>query len=303
MIAIVCVLDTLNLAFGMNLLYCYIRELLGDIQATSRVLWSLKALATTQVFLILFVHLYYLRQMWLFSSNSILLSKRYRIAAQIFVITVGIFAIAVAAIFLGYLPRIDVVYGFSPGFEYIIYLAFGTVAVVDCSIAAAMCVILYKCSSWIVVGISRSESVLESLIQYFVGTGLLTSFSAIMVIILYVARTHTLLYLVIEFSVTRLYANSILAMFNARHTLAERMNQTIDVRMPHGLLSKEPESTGTRFGWHGHLATSPTSATRYSPAGDSSRYTPGAGSHKQEASGEGKLGEGHEGEALAISVA
>jgi NADH:ubiquinone oxidoreductase subunit K len=68
-------------------------------------------------------------------------------------------------------PRIDVVYGFSPGLEvrytifidsmshhfgqYILYLAFGTVAVVDCSIAAAMCVILYKCSSGIVTGIAR----------------------------------------------------------------------------------------------------------------------------------------------------
>jgi hypothetical protein len=81
----------------MNMLYCYIRELLGDTEAGSRVIWSLKALAITQVFLILLVHFYYLRQMWLFSRNSYLFRKRCRIAAQVFVITVGIFAIAVAA--------------------------------------------------------------------------------------------------------------------------------------------------------------------------------------------------------------
>jgi hypothetical protein len=39
--------------------------------------------------------------------------------------------------------------------QYILYLGFGTVAVVDCSIAAAMCVILYKCSAGFVTGISR----------------------------------------------------------------------------------------------------------------------------------------------------
>jgi hypothetical protein len=33
------VLDTLNLVFGMNMLYCYIRELLGDTEAGSRVIW------------------------------------------------------------------------------------------------------------------------------------------------------------------------------------------------------------------------------------------------------------------------
>jgi hypothetical protein len=182
-----------------------------------------------------------------------------------------------------YLGQIDVVYGFSPGFEYILYLAFGTVAVVDCSIAAAMCVILYSCSSVVIMGIGRTESVLESLIQYFVGTGLLTSFSAIMVIILYVAQPHTLLYLAVELSVTRLYANSLLAMFNARHSLSERMNQTVEFHMPRNLSSEEPKMPS--FGWHRQVATSPTSATRYSPE-VSSRYTPGASSHKQEGSAE-----------------
>lgn len=59
--------------------------------------------------------------------------------------------------------------------------------------------------------------------------------------------------------------------------------------MPRDILSKEPESAGSRFGWQGQLATSPTSATRYSPGGESSRNTPVAGSHKQMASEEGKL--------------
>ena len=58
--------------------------------------------------------------------------------------------------------------------------------------------------------------------------------------------------------------------------------------MPRDVLSKEPES-GSRFGWQGQLGTSPTSATRYSPGGESSRNTPIAGSHKQKVSGEGKL--------------
>ena len=64
------------------------------------------------------------------------------------------------------------------------------------------------------------------------------------------------------------------------------MSQTVELHIPHNLLSTEGES---HFNWHGQLATYPTSATRYSPEGESSRYTPGFGSHKQEISVEGKL--------------
>jgi len=39
--------------------------------------------------------------------------------------------------------------------QYILYLGFGTTALVDCSIAGAMCVILYKCSSGVNTGIAR----------------------------------------------------------------------------------------------------------------------------------------------------
>ena len=52
------------------------------------------------------------------------------------------------------------------------------------------------------------------------------------------------------------------------------MNQTIELQFPPNVLSKEPESSlGIHF--------SPASETRYSPAGESTRYTPGAGSHRQ----------------------
>ena len=61
----------------------------------------------------------------------------------------------------------------------------------------------------------------------------------------------------------------------------------MELHIPRNITSTGPESSG--FGWHGQINTSPTSATRYSPAGESSKYTTGAGSHKQETSGEGEL--------------
>jgi hypothetical protein len=87
-----------------------------------------------------------------------------------------------------------------------------------------------------------------------------------------------------KFSFT-FFSDHVFSRFNARHSLSERMNQTVEFHMPRNLSSEEPKMPS--FGWHRQVATSPTSATRYSPE-VSSRYTPGASSHKQEGSAEGK---------------
>ncbi|KAF8970628.1 hypothetical protein BDZ97DRAFT_1790195 [Flammula alnicola] len=209
MIGVVCLLDTLHLVFSMYLVYSLVIQLLGYSVAGPHVLWSLKALGSVQVVLIVLVQGFYLFQIWRLSSN-LLLAKTFTRAAQLFVIVIALFALAVAVIFTSQLQKIDVINGFSQNFEYIVYLGFGATAIVDCSIAVAMCLLLHKSSA----GTIKSETVLESLIQYFIGSGLMTSLAAILCIILYVAQPNTLLYLGMELSVTRLYANSLLAMYD-----------------------------------------------------------------------------------------
>ncbi|KAF4612444.1 hypothetical protein D9613_003975 [Agrocybe pediades] len=101
-----------------------------------------------------------------------------------------------------------------------------------------MCLILHAMGSGTE---SRSESVLETIIQYFIGSGLLTSLAAIMCIVLYVAQPNTLIYLGLELSVTRLYANSVLAMSNARKGLHQRLNETVELKFPSNMFFGEPD--------------------------------------------------------------
>ncbi|KAJ3515210.1 hypothetical protein NLJ89_g1910 [Agrocybe chaxingu] len=242
-IAIVCLLDASHLVFSMYMVYSFIIQLLGYSEAEVKVLWSLKALATTQTILIVFVQGYYLSQIWRF--------------------------------FLSQLQKVVDILSFSSGFEYVVYLGFGTTALIDCAIAVAMCLLLHKSSA----GTLRSETVLESLIQYFIGTGLLTSFAAIMVIVLYIARPRTLLYLGMEFSVTRLYANSILAMFNARQRLRGRFDESIEIKLPSNVFFGEPDSMaqsliGTPFSPGSETKYSPHSESKYSPNTESTRFSP-----------------------------
>ncbi|KAF8188634.1 hypothetical protein BJ912DRAFT_390173 [Pholiota molesta] len=186
----VCLLDALHLAFSMYLVYSLVLNLLGYAAAGPHVVWSLKAMGSVQVVLIVLVQGFYLSQIWRLSGN-LLLAKKFSLIVQIFVVFMALFALAVGAIFLSQLQRINVIYGFDTSFEYIVYLGFGATAIIDCATASAMCLLLHKSSA----GTIKSETVLETLIQYFIGSGLLTSFAAILCIILYVAQPDTLLYL------------------------------------------------------------------------------------------------------------
>jgi len=258
-IGLVCLLDTLHLVCSMYLTYSFIIEMLGVSHAALNVLWALKALGSVQTIMIVLVQGFYLSQIWRLSGN-LLLARTFSLAIQIFVVVVALFAFAVAIIFFTQLQKIDVVHSFSSGFEYMVYLGFGSTALVDCAIAAAMCLLLHRSS----VGTIKCETVLESLIQYFVGSGLLTSFAAIMGIVLYVAQPNTLLYLGVEFSVARLYANSLLAMSNARGQLRKRLDETIELGFPNNLFFSEPDQmTHQSASLIGSNPFSPGAETKY----------------------------------------
>ncbi|KAF9033628.1 hypothetical protein BJ165DRAFT_1515309 [Panaeolus papilionaceus] len=245
-IALVVLLDTLHLVFSMYMVYALILQAIGLERFGGDVLWSLKALGSTQTVFIVFVQGFYLWQIWRFATNTgnILLSRAFKLAVQIFVGFVSFFALGIAVVFMIQLQKLQSILSLSEGFEYVVYLGFGATALVDCAIATAMCLVLYKSSG----GTARGESVLDSLIKYFIATGLLTSFAAIMCIVLYVAEPRTLLYLGMEFSVTRLYANSVLAMFNGRQSLRDKMSQPFDIQIPSGLLFGEPDSSRSGSG-------------------------------------------------------
>ncbi|KAF8900152.1 hypothetical protein CPB84DRAFT_1847404 [Gymnopilus junonius] len=264
-IAIVCLLDTIHLIFSMYLVYTLILQLVGYPFAGPTTL-SLKALGSAQTFLILFVQGFYLSQIWKLSENLQFLTRRFSHAVhqrQFFVIFIAVFAIAVAVVFLSQLQKINSAFSFAAGFEYVVYLGFGATAVIDCAIAAAMCLMLNKGNGGL-----KTESIVESLIQYFIGSGLITSFAAILCITLYVAQPNTLLYLGMELSVTRLYANSVLAMFNARSRLRKRLNESVDLNhVPSFIHFRHPESTPQTIS-----LLSPTASSPFSP-GQETKYS------------------------------
>jgi len=144
------------------------------------------------------------------------------------VLTVLLYALSVAAVFLVHLEKVTTILSFSGNFQNIIYLGLGSTASIDCGIAAIMSAVLHHSSR---MTSKRSIELIKSLVVYFVGTGFLTAIAAVLAMSLYIARPNTLLYLSIEFSIIRLYVNAILALFNSKSRLQKKMDDSVELRI------------------------------------------------------------------------
>ncbi|KAJ3513864.1 hypothetical protein NMY22_g14916 [Coprinellus aureogranulatus] len=242
------------------MLFNFLLAISGNPHHVPWVIWSLKAMGSVQVFFVLYVQGMYLHKMWMYINKNrdgpSLLSSRFRRWLKAYVVLLAVLAVGKNPVtdrripklticsysrcwlFLVELQKINDISNFSMEFTYVIYVGFGTACLVDLGIAVAMCLMLYKSSG----GITRkSNLIVTKLIQYIVGTGLLTSLGALMCMVLYIAKPISLLYLGVEYSMTRLYAISILAHYNSQNRLREQWNEPAEVKGKSLLYFNDPE--------------------------------------------------------------
>jgi len=104
------------------------------------------------------------------------------------------------------------------------FLALVTASVVDILIAASLCFTLARLRT----GFERTDSMIKSLMLYVINTGVLTSLFSLTALSLYAVYPHNLIFLAVEFPMTKLYVNAYLAMFNARRHLQGALNKTMN---------------------------------------------------------------------------
>ncbi|KAF6750445.1 hypothetical protein DFP72DRAFT_515102 [Ephemerocybe angulata] len=238
-VGIILILDTIHFSFAIHMFFVYLLTTSGSPSLESWVVWSLKAMGSTQVIFIIYVQGLYLYKIWMYSRSSpVLLSTRFSRTLKAWVVFLSILALGIGVLFLVELQKIQVITSFDIEFEYVIYVGFGTVCLVDLGIALAMCLMLYKSSGGIT---KKSNMIITQLIQYIVGTGLLTSLSALMCMVLYIAEPTSLLYLGVEYSNTRLYAISVLALYNSQSRLRDKLSEPADLKGSSHLYFADPD--------------------------------------------------------------
>ncbi|KAF8158554.1 hypothetical protein B0H34DRAFT_709352, partial [Crassisporium funariophilum] len=235
-ISLICLLDAVHLSLSTFMMYSMLLNSIGDPTSGPQVIWSFKALETVQTMMILLVQCFYLYQIWKLAGNFFFMDRNLSRLVKISVCLVLLYIIALTTVFLAYMENSKTILNFSWPFQPIVYLGKASVASIDCTIAVIMSVILFKSGT----KSKRSGDVIRSLVLYFVGTGVLTAIAAIVALALYIFRPDTLLYLSIDLIIIRLYANSVLALFNAKTRLRDKMNATLELNIPSALLFGEP---------------------------------------------------------------
>ncbi|KAI0352113.1 hypothetical protein OH77DRAFT_1428888 [Trametes cingulata] len=167
------------------------------------------------------VHLFYIRRLWILSGRNLLL-----------VGIVTILAFAHFGLELAVMALTFVFPEFSQFHKITAYYT-GSLAVAaadDILIALSLCYLLYTRRT----GIRGTDTLVNRIIAYSVMTGALTSIIDIVILTCFVTMPDSLVYLAIYDLLPNLYANSLLAMLNAREALYKMSIVSTAATLPSG---------------------------------------------------------------------
>ncbi|KAK0474410.1 hypothetical protein IW261DRAFT_1498858 [Armillaria novae-zelandiae] len=206
-VAVLWILDALHVALTTHALYFYLVDMSGDLAgALVHSVWSFKVQLDTNVLIVVYVQGLYAIRLWKLGRHF------HKFLPWLVFLAVA--ASLGAGIFVIYDIFMTSNFSVIATIKASIYTVFTTVAVTDFVIALMMCYYLHK--SRAATNFSSTASLLLNLMRLIVVSGLATSACSLLTLISFIMWPNTLIFLGIDFVLPKLYANSLLAMFNYR---------------------------------------------------------------------------------------
>ncbi|KIM90319.1 hypothetical protein PILCRDRAFT_812062 [Piloderma croceum F 1598] len=214
-------LDALHLALISHAVYFYLVTNYGNPLELTKVIWSFHLQLVVDMATIVTVQALYAVRLWKLTKIDRYDFKSKIIPTIVTFLVIAAFGISIAVSKLiysiKYFTQFDLI-------KWATFLALVTASVVDILIAASLCFTLARLRT----GFERTDSMIKSLMLYVINTGVLTSLCSLTALSLYAVYPHNLIFLAVEFPMTKLYVNAFLAMFNARHHLQAALNKTMN---------------------------------------------------------------------------
>ncbi|KAM5530938.1 hypothetical protein V8D89_015383 [Ganoderma adspersum] len=184
-------------------------------RAQRQALWPRSSLGKSTGFhkglIILSVHLFYIRRLWILSEGA---SYRVMLALVVTILAITHFGLEIAVMILT--------------FKYPEFSQFRKItgAYTSSMAVAAACDIVIAVAMWHLLdsrrsGVKSTNFMVDRIITFVLTTGTLTSVVDLAILICFVAMPDNLVYLAIFGLINNLYANSLLAMLNARQSLGK----------------------------------------------------------------------------------
>jgi len=208
-VGVLWLLDAFHLALTIHAVYTYVVSGFGDFLGLDKILWSIQVQVAVNVVVILMVHCLYAHRVWKLSG--------YHRGILGYITGLVVLGAAGIGIALAYLVFTVDKYSELDKISWVITAGLGTSTAIDFFITIAMCYYLRKSFG---SGL-KLNSRISVVMQYTLGTGLLTSACSLVAMFCYLLVPNTFVFLGLEFLLTKLYVGSFLAMLNARQPLAK----------------------------------------------------------------------------------
>ncbi|KAI0694309.1 hypothetical protein C8T65DRAFT_666988 [Cerioporus squamosus] len=210
MVAGIWLLDTFHTVLSMHVCYFYLVSNYFNPERLLSGVWSMRLTIITTGVVIAITHIFFARRIFLIGNRNIYLM----IVMAILLVTETCFCLAatietfIAVTFAAYTDR----------FKWIIPCSLGTAVVIDTVTTSTLTYYLHGCRT----GFRKTDSLIDTLIVYTINTGLLNGILNFAAMLAATLSPKTLIYYGIDIASSKMYANSLLAVLNARRSLLDR---------------------------------------------------------------------------------
>lgn len=209
-------LDLLHSCMVCFTAWTYMVENFGNAGEASNISWSVAFSIAITAFVTLIVHLFFTHRLYTISKSNLWLVIPMAILA--------ILRVAVALVTTAKMIQLKTYETFIGQVDWVFTMGLGISAVMDILIAGGLSYYLRKNKS----GFSTMDQIIDSLVLYTVESGLITCITTIVSLVCWTTMSDNLIFLGLHFTISKLYANSLLATLNSRKSLKFRSQQSSD---------------------------------------------------------------------------
>ncbi|KAF9031586.1 hypothetical protein BJ165DRAFT_1535351 [Panaeolus papilionaceus] len=210
-VGLLLLLDAFHLSLTVHVVYHYLITNFGDLEAQKDVVWSFKLQIVINIIIVLVVQGLYGIRIYKLGKNF---SKIWPIFTS-FIILGGYIVGILLAVETYKADTFAAIHKMT----WIIFTSFAIATAIDIVIAMAICYYLNRSTSYM---FDRTNSKIFTIMKYVIISGFATSACSLSALIALATMPDTLVFLGIEFLLTKLYINSYIALLNARNHLRDK---------------------------------------------------------------------------------
>ncbi|KAJ3555529.1 hypothetical protein NM688_g2528 [Phlebia brevispora] len=217
------ILDFFHTVMACNANWTNIIIHFGDYDMMDHISWSIAVTVAITATVTFIVHCFFIHRIYLLSRGNKFLTVPLTVLA--------LFRLVAALVSTAEMIRLASYNAFVEYFAYVFTMGLGSAVALDIFITAGLTYYLSKNRS----SFSTMNEVVDTLILYAVETGMLTCVTTVVSLICWLKMPHNLIFLGLHLTISKLYANSLLASLNSRATLRARKfssNRDGDIPLP-----------------------------------------------------------------------